>query len=150
MTELTDIYNYLYLNEQVATAGQPTEEQLPAIAEAGYEVIINLLPGEHLQEGEQDFFEAAGREFIHIPVLWNEPTLAEFDRFVEVMQANTERRIFIHCAANMRASAFCYLYRTLCLGDSPEAALEDMQRIWTPNPIWERFISIVERRYTAG
>jgi protein tyrosine phosphatase (PTP) superfamily phosphohydrolase (DUF442 family) len=148
MTALTDIYNYLHLTDQVATAGQPTDEQLHAITQEGYEVIINLLPGEHLQVGEQEFFEAAGVDFIHIPVLWNEPTLAEFEQFVEAMQTHRERRIFIHCAANMRASAFCYLYRTLCLGICPETALADMSRIWTPNPIWQRFIASVERHYT--
>lgn len=39
---IKEIYNYLSLTESIATAGQPTERQIAAIAENGYEVVINI------------------------------------------------------------------------------------------------------------
>ena len=37
-----DIYNYREAAPDLATSGQPREDQLVAIAEAGYDVVINL------------------------------------------------------------------------------------------------------------
>jgi protein tyrosine phosphatase (PTP) superfamily phosphohydrolase (DUF442 family) len=147
MNSLNDIYNFLPLWDNVATSGQPKEAELPAVTEAGYEVVINLLPESELLPGERAFFETAGLEFIHIPVIWTDPTEAEFDQFVEAMQASASRRVYVHCAANMRVSSFCYLYRTLYLNVAPEVARADLERIWNPNPIWQRFIASVERRH---
>jgi protein tyrosine phosphatase (PTP) superfamily phosphohydrolase (DUF442 family) len=149
MNALTDIHNFLPLWENVATSGQPTEEQLPAVTESGFEVVINLLPKSQLLSGEREFFQNAGLEFVHIPVIWTEPTLDEFEQFVAAMQARTAKRVYIHCAANMRASVFCYLYRTLHLGIPTEEAQTDLNRIWTPNPIWQRFLVSVEKRYRS-
>lgn len=147
MNALTDIHNLLPLWDRVTTSGQPTEEQLPAVSEAGFEVVINLLPESELLATERAFFQEAGLEFVHIPVIWTEPTLDEFEQFVEAMQTHSEKRVYVHCAANMRASAFCYLYRTLCLQVSLEEAQADLNRIWTPNPIWQRFLRAVAKEY---
>ena len=40
--ELGNIFNFLQLTPSIATAGQPTEQQLSIIREAGYKIIINL------------------------------------------------------------------------------------------------------------
>src|SRR5262249_18539955 len=39
---LADIRNFLALDADLGTAGQPTEEQYPAIAAAGYRTVVNL------------------------------------------------------------------------------------------------------------
>lgn len=139
---LEEIYNFLPISERIGTAGQPTEAQLPAIVAAGYQVVVNLLPetsGEALS-GEREQFEAEGLGYISIPVFWTEPTLTDLEEFFAVMETNAERRVFVHCAANMRVSAFIYLYRTLRLHVPEEEAAQDLKRIWTPNPIWQRLL----------
>ena len=40
--KIEDIVNFLQVSDRLTTAGQPTVEQYPAIAAAGYEVVINL------------------------------------------------------------------------------------------------------------
>ena len=40
--KLEDIFNYLQISDLIATSGQPTESQIAAIKEAGYQVLINL------------------------------------------------------------------------------------------------------------
>jgi hypothetical protein len=58
------------------------------------------------------------------------------------MDAHREQKIFVHCVANKRVSAFIYLDRLA--GDIEETtALQDLVKIWTPNEIWQAFIDRV-------
>lgn len=141
---LADIYNYLKLSDTLATSGQPTEVQIEAIGRAGYQLVINLaLTGTpYSLPDEAASVQAAGMEYIHIPVIWDHPTLENLQAFFAAMDANQERKVFVHCAANMRVSAFVALYRILRLNWPPEKAFEDLQRIWTPNETWQAFIDL--------
>lgn len=141
-TAIANIYNFLKLSDSVATAGQPTESQFSAIRAAGYQVIINLALPEspNALPHEQKIVEECGMQYVHIPVIWENPTLADFDRFLEAMKANAGKKIFVHCAANMRVSAFMYLYRSIVEGMSAEEAERDLHKIWLPNETWQQFI----------
>jgi protein tyrosine phosphatase (PTP) superfamily phosphohydrolase (DUF442 family) len=139
---LQEITQFVRLSDNVGTAGQPTEAQFAAIKEAGYRVVINLLPPEpNALPNERELIVAQGLEYIAIPVVWGTPTREDFTRFCAAMEAHTQDRVFVHCAANKRVSAFMYLYRVLHQGVPSEEALPAMHRIWTPNPTWQRFIS---------
>jgi protein tyrosine phosphatase (PTP) superfamily phosphohydrolase (DUF442 family) len=139
---LANIYNMLSLTDNLGTSGQPTSEQLAAIKEAGYEVVINLATGTTPRDlpNEADVVAAQGMEYIHIPVVWGNPTEADLARFFETMDATQDKKRFVHCIANMRVSAFMFLYRVLRQGMPLEAARATMSQIWQPNPIWQKFI----------
>lgn len=139
---LEDIYNYLQLTESIATSGQPTEAQIEEIAKAGYEVVVNLAlsDAEYSLPDEKATVESHRMTYIHIPVIWTQPTRANLEAFCDVMDANRGKKIFVHCAANMRVSAFMALYRVRRLGWPPERAFQEMQRIWTPEGWWRDFI----------
>lgn len=79
-TALAAIYHFLKLSDQVSTAGQPTAAQFSVIQEAGYQVVINLAPlqSSNALPNEQTIVEALGMEYIHIPVLWDDPTPENF------------------------------------------------------------------------
>ncbi len=141
MEKLEDIYNFLQLSDRIATAGQPTISQYPAIADAGYQTVINLALKEsaNVLPDEAAIANNLGLEYIHIPVLWESPTLENFQEFVVVMNARKDRQVFVHCAANMRVSAFMYLYRRIDRVDD-ETARADLAKIWQPNEIWQNFI----------
>lgn len=142
---IEDIYNFVQLSDRIATAGQPTEIQYPAIATAGYQTVINLALKESANALANESAIAAnlGLEYLQIPVVWDAPTLENFQEFVEAMNARTDRKIFVHCAANMRVSAFMYLYRQLDHRvDEPTAKL-DLLKIWEPNEVWQTFIDRV-------
>ncbi len=47
----------------------------------------------------------------------------------------------MHCARNMRVSAFVYLYRILVLDWTDEQAAPDLLKIWQPNETWTRFMA---------
>ncbi|HBY07042.1 MAG TPA: phosphatase [Chloroflexi bacterium] len=140
MTE--SIYNFLVLDERIATGGQPSAPEIAKIAEAGYEVIINLAlsTSDNALENEKGLVESQGMIYIHIPVLWENPTLENLESFLQIMSQYRNQRIFVHCVANMRVSVFMALYRILGLGWPPDQAFQTMHEIWEPNPIWAGFI----------
>ncbi|RPJ49750.1 MAG: phosphatase [Chloroflexi bacterium] len=137
---LQDITNYLEISPLLGTAGQPAREQFTAIKEAGYDVVINLLPSPNTLPDEQALVTGLGLDYINIPVIWQQPTPANLDDFFQAMRANQGRKVFVHCAMNMRVSAFVYLYRVLVQGEPAETAKRSLKEIWEPDSTWQAFI----------
>jgi protein tyrosine phosphatase (PTP) superfamily phosphohydrolase (DUF442 family) len=146
---VTDIYNFLALSNAIGTAGQPLEEQFSSIKNAGYQVVINLALATSPQAlpHEKEIVESQGMEYIHIPVAWESPTVEDALHFFDVMKAHEDKKIFAHCAANKRVSAFLYLYRTLYLGITQEEATRDLHQLWVPNDGWNTFINQVMEQH---
>jgi protein tyrosine phosphatase (PTP) superfamily phosphohydrolase (DUF442 family) len=145
--KLADIYNFVRLSDRIATSGQPTVAQYPAIAEAGYQTVINLAlkTSDNALPDEAAIATKLGLEYIHIPVLWEAPTLENFQEFTVTMNAREGKKIFVHCAANKRVSAFMYLYHLLDERCDAEIANAELTKIWQPNEIWQDFIDTIER-----
>ncbi|MCC5636246.1 protein tyrosine phosphatase family protein [Nostoc sp. CHAB 5844] len=146
---LQEIYNFLQLSDGIATSGQPTAEQFAAIKAAGYQLIVNLaLPtSSNALSNEKQIVESQGMQYVHIPVVWENPTLKDVTKFFGVMETNADKNIFVHCAANMRVSAFMYLFRRIHQGLNAEAAKQDLEKIWLPNEVWQKFIQEVINVY---
>lgn len=139
---LSEIINFLQISDKLATAGQPTVKQFRAIADAGYETVINLaLPtSDGAIANEAQLVQSLGMEYIAISVNWESPTMADLDEFLQAMEQRQQQKIFVHCAKNMRVSAFVYLYRRLHLNCDHEQAIADLHKIWQPNETWQKFI----------
>ena len=142
-SQLEAIYNYLPISPQLATSGQPTEDQLSSIQCAGYTTIINLAPAnaENALCNEAKVVANLGMDYINVPVDFSNPSQQDFEKFVSQMKAKTDQKIWVHCAANMRASCFIFKYRTAILGENPSYAEADLRKIWRPNHIWKTFIT---------
>jgi len=147
---IQEIYNFLQLSDKIATSGQPTAEQFAAIKQADYQLIVNLaLPtSSNALSDEKQIVESQGMQYVHIPVVWENPTLDDVAKFFGVMETNADRKIFVHCAANMRVSAFMYLFRRIHQGLNDEAATQDLHKIWVPNEVWQKFIQEVLNIYS--
>ncbi len=145
---IKDIDNFLQISDRLATAGQPTIEQYPAIAAAGYQVVINLAltDSPNAVANEAAIARNLGLEYLQIPVVWDKPTLANFQAFCRAIAARPAQKIFVHCAVNKRVSAFIYLYR-LSQGVAEASARQDLAKIWTPNQIWQVFIETISSAY---
>lgn len=143
--QIEDIYNFLKLSNSIATSGQPNEEQFLAIKEAGYQVVVNLALPESANAlpDEKKVVEAQGMQYVHIPVVWDRPKIEDVTQFLSVMEANADNNIFVHCAANMRVSAFMYLYHRIHDRMSDEDAKKGLYQIWEPNEVWQKFIEQV-------
>ena len=109
---IEEIRNYVALSGGLATGGQPSEEQIQELAQAGFELIINLglLDPRYCLEDEVGLVRSLGMEYHHIPVNFQAPTIEDLTQFFTVMQAAAGKRIFVHCAANYRVSSFVSLY----------------------------------------
>lgn len=130
---LEDIQAYVKISDSLSTSGQITYDQIPILQEAGFEVVINLAIADEERNGKEGFLVTqAGMTYIHIPVSWEEPSLRDLHLFFGIMDVNKNSKVFVHCFANMRVSAFVYLYRTLNLGVSEEQANEDLAKVWDP------------------
>jgi len=148
---LPALINFRRYGERIATAGQPRPEHFPVLALAGYEAVINLATeaSSNALPEEETLWAEQGIRYCHIPVQWDQPTPEDFDRFTALMQELQGRKLFVHCALNMRVSVFMFLHRVLNLGESKDAARADLQQMWTPNEIWQAYIERMLQRPVA-
>ena len=139
---LSEIYSFRAVGNRLGTAGQPTETQFRAVREAGFDAVINLaLPtSDNAIANEGSIVTGLGMSYVHIPVDFKAPTSQDFTAFCRVMEAFDNRPVFVHCAANMRVSAFVYLYRVLHERVPPLEAALDLHAVWQPDEVWSRFI----------
>lgn len=150
---LETVRNFQVVDDRLASAGQIAYDQVPEIRERGYEVVINLAVADEERNAREGFHVAeAGLSYVHIPVDWQNPQVSDVRMFFDVMEANRDRKVFVHCFANMRASAFVYLYRTLVEGVPEDEALATMNAVWDPadQQQWADLIERVTAEYAAG
>ncbi len=148
---ISDIKNFVQIDERIGTAGQPTPEQFKTVRDAGYDAVVNLLPREqdNALKGEAALIGDLGMEYYYIPVVWAAPQLQDFTTFCEVMRKLAGKKVFVHCAMNMRVTAFYSSYAMKHLGWSPQQADELVLRIWdaTKNykmdETWRSFIALI-------
>ena len=127
--ELPPIRNFLKVNPDFCTGGQPRLEHFASLKADGVKAVLNLrTPGEHRAEEEQAEVEKAGMKYFNIPVVYTAPTNAQVDEFLRITDDPANRPMFIHCTAAIRVGAFWMIRRALRDGMSVEAALEDGRR----------------------
>lgn len=149
MANLTQIKSYLALPGRIATSGQPTAEQFAEIQREGYEVVVNLaMPtSENWLPEERGIVSELGMDYVPLPVVWDYPTLDDFETLAEVLDKNRERPVWVHCALNMRVSAMMYLYHRLRLGMKDVEATGYLSKIWVPNDTWQKFMDAAIELY---
>jgi protein tyrosine phosphatase (PTP) superfamily phosphohydrolase (DUF442 family) len=144
MKSTAEIFNYIKVNDQLITGGQPTEDQLRAAAEEGFELVINLatFDRQYSLKDEAGLVASLHMAYICIPVDWENPLESDFAAFEQAMKQNPGVKILLHCAANYRATAFYSLYAQKSLGWSEEQAEAFRMQIWQEShyPVWESFI----------
>jgi uncharacterized protein (TIGR01244 family) len=148
-----DIYNYVQVDEQTITSGQPLEEQLQAAADEGFTTVINLAPtsSRNALPDEAGLVQSLGLTYYYIPVDWSNPTEQDLTAFEAAMSQRPAGKTLVHCAANFRVTAFYSLYALKHLGWSVEQAEAFRALIWagSSNPIWEVFIDEMTEKLSS-
>lgn len=146
---LKAIENFRRISASLGTGGQPTAEQLTAVRDAGYEVVINLAMPDSAEglPGEADLVAELGMIYEPIPVVWAEPTLDDLKQFFDTMACHQDKKILVHCIKNYRVSAFVFLYRVIRLGVPLRTARKAMLDVWQPNRVWQRFMDEALARF---
>jgi protein tyrosine phosphatase (PTP) superfamily phosphohydrolase (DUF442 family) len=145
---IDDIRNVVPVSATLATAGQPSEEQIQDVKHAGFDVIVNLglLDPRYCLADEAGLVRSLGLEYQHIPVDFKAPQFEDLQKFFDVMDASRDRKVFVHCAANYRVSSFVVLYGQARLGWSPEEADAHIRRVWQLDETWKAFVNLSRRR----
>jgi len=110
----TSIRNFLRVNQQFCTGGQPKLEELDSLKATGVKAIINLrTPQEYDATAEQAKAKELGLRYFNIPVVYNDPKEDEATEFLKVTDDPENRPAFIHCTAGIRVAAFWMIRRVL-------------------------------------
>lgn len=140
-----DAVNMHQVFDWLWTSGQLSARDIQRLPVLGVEAVVNLaLPtSTNALPGEAEQVAGAGLAYVQIPVEWECPRPEQFAQFVGVLDAFRGRTVWVHCALNMRVSAFVYLYRRLVLSESEAAASYPLREVWTPDAVWQAFIDEV-------
>jgi protein tyrosine phosphatase (PTP) superfamily phosphohydrolase (DUF442 family) len=128
---LSDIDNYREYSLEFSSSGQPSAQQLKAVAEAGFDRVIYLAFSDNgtAIETEDRVVKKLGMDYVHIPVDFENPTLADFEDFAAVLNRDKQERTLLHCQINLRASTFSFLYRVIYSGVPMAEAKQDLDAI---------------------
>ncbi len=131
------------IDEKLCTSAQPLADDLARLGASGLQHVINLaLPtSDNAVANEAALLAAQNINYVQIPVQWEAPKPEQFTLFSQVLWAMREGNVLVHCACNMRASAFVFLYRVLHEAVSLHEASLNMHLIWRPQGVWREFIT---------
>ena len=110
----------------IATAGQPTAEQLAAAKAAGYKTIVNLRPAAE----NPDLDEAAkakelGFDYHYLPITGPaDLTRANAEKLLATLRDPSKMPMLVHCGSGNRVGALLALGHYQIEGAKPETALE--------------------------
>lgn len=141
---LKEILNYIKINEFIATSGQPKAEEFGLIKNGNFEVIINLsvFNSSNAIQNEDEIVTNLGMSYFHIPVDFENPTIADLRKFINILQAFKNNKVWIHCAKNYRVSAFMYVYHKYILRTPFEQIDISIFELWSPNQNWQNLMKI--------
>ena len=133
-TEVPPIRNFMRVNADYCTGGQPRLEHLEKLKAEGVKAIINLRqPSEHRAEEEAAKAKELGLRYINIPVKYGEPQEADATEFLKVTDDPANRPAFIHCTAAIRVGAFWLIRRVVRDGWTFEKAEEEAKQVGLVN-----------------
>jgi protein tyrosine phosphatase (PTP) superfamily phosphohydrolase (DUF442 family) len=139
---MNTIYNFHQISDLLACSGQPTEDQLAAIANDGYQVIVNLglSDAKYALADEAASVTNLGLAYHHIPIAFDNPQIDELTEFISVMNQHITNKTLVHCAANYRASVFSGMYLFANDQLNEDGLQELVEEVWQPDGIWQQFI----------
>ncbi len=148
--DTSSIKNFLWVNKQICTGGQPTMPELEKLKQDGVRAIINLRrPSEYNAEEEAAKVRELGLRYVNIPVDSSEPKDAQVDEFLKATDDPVNRPAFIHCGSANRVGAFWMVRRVLRDGWSVEKAEDEAKKIGMHSPNLREFALDYIRRHPA-
>jgi protein tyrosine phosphatase (PTP) superfamily phosphohydrolase (DUF442 family) len=145
--DLSSILNFLRINKEICTGGQPSMDDLAKLKEEGVRAIINLRrPTEYNAEEEAAKAKELGLRYFSIPVSVAEPKDEQADEFLKIMSDTKNRPAFIHCATANRVGGFWMVRRVLVDGWKIDDAEAEARKIGLHSPSLVEFAhSYIER-----
>ncbi len=124
------IKNFLRVNKEFCTGGQPSLQHLEQLKADGVKAIINLRqPAEYGAAEEEAKIKALGLRYFNIPVSPTDPKDEQATEFLKITDDPANRPAFIHCRSAARVAAFWMIRRVLRDGWKMEDALKEADKI---------------------
>lgn len=138
---VASIRNFLRVNKDFCTGGQPRLEHLAQLKAEGVKSILNLRrPTEHRAEEQAAKAKEVGLRYFNIPVAFGEPKEEQVTEFLKLTDDPENRPMFIHCTAAIRAGAFWMIRRVLRDGWKIDDAEAEATKVGLrESPHWNEF-----------
>jgi uncharacterized protein (TIGR01244 family) len=108
------IRNFLRVNTEFCTAGQPTVEELSDLKADGIRAVLNLrIPSEHDAAGEEAAVRELGMSYFNIPVDGANVREEQVEEFLALTDDVNNQPMFIHCGSANRVGAFWMIRRVI-------------------------------------
>jgi uncharacterized protein (TIGR01244 family) len=128
------IRNFLRIDPNFCTGGQPNMQQLEKLKAEGITTIINLRTADEYNVAQEEAkAKELGLKYFHIPVVYTAPKEEQATEFLKIMSDTKNRPVFIHCTAAIRVGAFWLIKRVIQDGWTFEAADQEAQKVGLRN-----------------
>ena len=128
--DVTSIRNFLRVNKDFCTGGQPRLEHLAQLKAEGVKAIINLRqPSEHRAAEEEAKAKELGLRYFNIPFVFANPKDEQATEFLKITDDPENRPAFIHCTAAIRVGTFWMIRRVLRDGWTIEDAEKEAEKV---------------------
>lgn len=118
--------NALYPSKNIITAGQPTENDITQLVQAGVSTVINMrTEGEYTAYDEKSVVEANRMSYIHIPVNGAKGMSKENAQKLDEAIAASKGRIFVHCGSGNRVGGLFAMRAFHIQGKSTDEAMAE-------------------------
>jgi uncharacterized protein (TIGR01244 family) len=147
------IKNFLRVNKEFCTGGQPSLEQLEKLKADGVKAVINLRqPAEYAAAEEEAKAKALGLRYFNIPVSPTDPKDEQATEFLKLTDDRENRPAFIHCRSAARVAAFWMIRRVLRDDWKLEDAVKEAEKVGLgDHPALSEFArKYIERHRQAG
>ena len=137
---LPGVPNFGRVTSNLYRGAQPTDTGFQELRKLGVEIVVNFRNERGEIEAERRTVERLGLRYVSIP--WgasHNPTSQQVADFLEVLQANPESKIFVHCHRGAdRTGTMVAAYRIAEQHWAPPQAIQEMRayhyhHFWWPN-----------------
>ena len=129
-TQDDSIKNFLRVNKEFCTGGQPSLQHLEQLKADGVKAIINLRqPTEYAAAEEEAKINALGLRYLNIPVSPTDPKDEQATEFLKITDDPANRPAFIHCRSAARVATFWMIRRVMRDGWKMEDALKEAEKV---------------------
>lgn len=132
------------IDERLATGAQPAAPDFAWLREQGYEAVVNLnLPGaRNYVADEAALVDGLGMTYVDVPTDCTVLTADKYERFEAAMAGLEGKRVFVHCAANIKSSGMMHVFRVLRRGEAPAAVRAEVDQLGVElEPKWHAFFA---------
>lgn len=127
---VSGVANACQILPTLVTGGQPTEQQLRALKEAGGSIVLDVRdPMEPRPVDEAAVVAQLGMEYVNIPIAGGNLDDSILDRILAVLRSAQDRTVFFHCGSGNRVGGALIPYFILDHGMEEQDAIDQAMRV---------------------